>query len=155
MKTKPLIIITLIAIGLFALFDALAANQPTYTVKTPGWQTTNAIEVIPDHEKAVPPCTLIRYVQDGRTNEFHAWAVPVIVTTNQTAVAPRSKPGNDAHFELKELSTVHQALYGAMLSGYMIGLAGGSGDDMRAVFMQIKDGDTNAVIHWLQEHRRR
>lgn len=56
-----------------------AKATTTYTVKTPVWETTNAIEVLPNHE---PNCTLVRYVADGTTNEFHAWMVPVVVVTN-------------------------------------------------------------------------
>jgi len=55
---------------------------PTYTVTVGGLDLkfTNCIAVIQNHE---PGCHLIRYVADGRTNEFHAWAVPIIVSTNQ------------------------------------------------------------------------
>lgn len=65
------------------VFLSVAATNVTYTVKTPVWETTNAIRIIPDHEKKVPPCTLIVYVENGRTNEFHAWMVPVVVITNK------------------------------------------------------------------------
>lgn len=34
----------------------------------------DVIDYIPNHE---PNCTLIRYVENGRTNEFHAWLVSV------------------------------------------------------------------------------
>ena len=51
----------------------------TYTVKTPVWETEHAIEVLVNHE---PNCTLVRYLKDGLTNEFHAWAVPVVISTN-------------------------------------------------------------------------
>jgi hypothetical protein len=54
----------------------------TYTVETPVWKTSNAVEVIQNHE---PGCHLVRYMVPGFTNafEFHAWAVPVIITTNK------------------------------------------------------------------------
>lgn len=58
-------------------------NTLTYTVQTPVWETTNAVAVIIDHEKKVPPCTLILYIEGGKTNAFHAWAVPVVVLTNK------------------------------------------------------------------------
>ena len=81
---KQLGIVAALAVTCSALFSGVLTNQ-TYTVRTQVWETTNAVEVIPNHEKRFPPCTLIRYVENGRTNEFHAWAIPVIVTTN----APR------------------------------------------------------------------
>jgi hypothetical protein len=68
--------------------SSVAATNQTYTVKTPVWETTNAIAVIRNHAKKVPPCTLIRYVEGGRTNEFHAWACPVVVNNEQ----PESPP---------------------------------------------------------------
>lgn len=68
---------TALAVACSVLF--CGANE-TYTVKTPVWETTNAVKVVRNHE---PGCTLVVYVQGGRTNEFHAWAVPVKVTTNQ------------------------------------------------------------------------
>ena len=60
-----------------------------------------------------------------------------------------------AAFDVKKLSPVHQALYGAMRSGYTIGAAGGTEADMQAVFLKIKSGDTNAVQDWLNAHSRR
>lgn len=60
-----------------------------------------------------------------------------------------------AAFDVKQLSPVHQALYGAMRSGYTIGAAGGTEADMQAVFLKIKAGDTNAVQDWLNAHSRR
>lgn len=81
MKTKIIkLAILLAALGSISLFGAVAATNQTYTVKTPVWETTNAIQVIWNHE---PSCTLVRYVQNGTTNEFHAWAAPVVVTTNK------------------------------------------------------------------------
>lgn len=65
---------TLAAVGSIRLFSG-----ETYTVKTPVWETTNAVKVVRDH---APSCTLVIYVERGVTNEFHAWAVPVMVTTN-------------------------------------------------------------------------
>lgn len=59
---------------------SLAATNETYTVKTPVWETTNAIQVIRNHE---PGCHSIRYIESGKTNEFHAWAVPIVVITNK------------------------------------------------------------------------
>lgn len=34
----------------------------------------NVVDYFPNHE---PNCTLIRFVQDGHTNDFHAWLVSV------------------------------------------------------------------------------
>lgn len=77
MKLKTIIgTVVALAVACSALFSG--ANE-TYTVKTPVWETTNAVQVIRNHE---PGCTLVKYVERGRTNEFHAWAVPVVVTTN-------------------------------------------------------------------------
>lgn len=75
MKRKLTIILTLAAVGSIRLFSG-----ETYTVKTPVWETTNAVKVVRNHE---PNCTLVFYVERGVTNEFHAWAVPVVVTTNR------------------------------------------------------------------------
>jgi hypothetical protein len=73
MKTKLTIaLLTLAAVG--------SIRGETYTVKTPVWETTNAVKVVRNHE---PNCTLVVYVERGATNEFHAWAVPVVVTTNR------------------------------------------------------------------------
>lgn len=60
-------------------------SWPTYTVTVDGglWKHTNVVEVIENHENSTPPCTLIRYVEKGFTNEFHAWAVLVIMETNK------------------------------------------------------------------------
>lgn len=60
---------------------------PTYTVTIRDtwdkdqilWSTTNAIEVT-NHEAT---CWLVRYLEHGRTNEFHAWAVPITIETNK------------------------------------------------------------------------
>ena len=71
-----------IAIALAAFVLRAATNQ-TYTVRCVTFETTNAIEVIHDHEKKIPPCTLIRYVENGKTNEYHAWAIAVQVITNK------------------------------------------------------------------------
>lgn len=67
-------------IAFIALLSVAATNE-TYTAKIPGWQFTNVVAVVRNHE---PNCHLIRYVQNGATNEFHAWAVPVVVITNRT-----------------------------------------------------------------------
>lgn len=76
MTRKLTTILTLVAVGQIL-------GGETYTVKTPVWETTNAVKVVRNHE---PNCTLVIYVNRGVTNEFHAWAVPVVVTTNR---APR------------------------------------------------------------------
>lgn len=44
---------------------------------------TNVVSIAWNHEKKEPPCHLIHYVKDGRTNEFHAWMVNVTVRTNK------------------------------------------------------------------------
>lgn len=59
---------------------AVAATNKTYTVKTPVWETTNAIKIIPNHE---PGCHLIKYIENDKTNDFHAWGVPIVITTNK------------------------------------------------------------------------
>lgn len=70
--------------------SALSAAQPTVTavVRSPFGgpeleRFTNVVAVVWNHEKREPPCHLIRYVKDGKTNEFHAWMVNVTVTTNK------------------------------------------------------------------------
>jgi len=54
-----------------------------YTVEVGGGlglKFTNVVEVVPNHE---PGCQLIKYLgPNGTTNEFHAWAVPIHVSTN-------------------------------------------------------------------------
>lgn len=56
-------------------------NSPTYTVTVAGdlWKHTNCVAILP----CTDACTLVRYVDNGVTNEFHAWAVPVNVETNK------------------------------------------------------------------------
>lgn len=71
--------------------EAGATNQlpvETYTVKAGPFETTNAVEIIPNHEHRDPPCTLIRYIENGHKVDFHAWAVPVTVTTNKSRISP-------------------------------------------------------------------
>ena len=72
MKTKLIITFS------FAAINLLSAE--TYTVKTPLWETTNAVKVVRNHE---PGCTLIVYVERGSTNDFHAWNTTAVVTTNK------------------------------------------------------------------------
>lgn len=67
---------------------SVAATNKTYTANI--WidgdsviTFTNCIKIQEDHEKKIPPCTLITHIVDGKTNEFHAFAVPVIVFTNK------------------------------------------------------------------------
>lgn len=63
------------------------ASAETYTVTVRGgdgsvWMSwSNCVSAV-QHE---PNCWLIQWVDSGRTNEFHAWAARVNVTTNATA----------------------------------------------------------------------
>ncbi len=73
------------------LAPSLLLAGETYTVKIGDplnggkelTQFTNVVQVIRNHDKAEPQCHLIRYVERGKTNEFHAWAVPITITTNK------------------------------------------------------------------------
>ena len=59
------------------------APAPYLTVEVGGGlglKFTNCVDVVPNHE---PGCHLIKYLgPNGTTNEFHAWAVPIHVSTN-------------------------------------------------------------------------
>jgi len=50
-----------------------------YIATVAGMTFSNVIEVVPNHAKKQPPCTLIRYIENKKTNEFHAWAMKVDV----------------------------------------------------------------------------
>lgn len=59
------------------------SQPPTYTVDAGGvWQHTNCV-FVGECPQGDGTCTLIRYVDNGVTNEFHAWMVPVMVVTNR------------------------------------------------------------------------
>ncbi len=77
---------TALAVACSVLLGVAATNE-TYTVNAGGMIFTNAIAVskCPGDGKLPSNCTLIRYVgQYGiGTNDFHAWMVPVLVTTNR------------------------------------------------------------------------
>lgn len=87
MKSKlTLLTATALAVASSVLLGVAATNE-TYTVNAGGMVFTNAIAVstcVGDGKKPTH-CTLIRYVgQYGiGTNDFHAWMVPVTVTTNR------------------------------------------------------------------------
>lgn len=76
---------------------ALAAVAETYTVGIYDWgnhllTTFDNVILVTNHE---PHCFLIRYVENGKTNDFHAWLVPIKVITNNPpskATTPPSKP---------------------------------------------------------------
>jgi len=68
-------------IALLSLLCVAATNE-TYTVRIPGWKFTNVVSVVQNHE---PGCHLVKYVENGMTNDFHAWAVPVVIETNKPA----------------------------------------------------------------------
>lgn len=75
---------TLLLLALFATAAAVAATNETYNVKVgwtdpPLWQQTNCLSAEP-HSMS---CWLIRWVENGKTNEFHAFAVKVSVETNR------------------------------------------------------------------------
>lgn len=65
--------------------NLLAAITMTVTVGVPYGPhgefltITNCVQVT-NH---APSCVLVVSVKDGKTNEFHAWAVPVRVETNK------------------------------------------------------------------------
>lgn len=61
--------------------------------------------------------------------------------------------GSAIALDVKQLSPMHQALYGAMRAGYTIGAAGGTEADMETVFLKVKAGDTNAVQDWLNTQK--
>jgi hypothetical protein len=67
----------LLILPLLALCGHL--NAQSLTVTTPVWKTTNAISAV----RHTPDCTLVVYVENGKTNEFHAWLVPVTIETNK------------------------------------------------------------------------
>lgn len=55
----------------------------TYTVTVGDlWTHTNCVFVGPC-PNGDGSCTLVRYVENGATNDFHAWAVRVNVETNR------------------------------------------------------------------------
>jgi hypothetical protein len=72
---------TIPAIALCCL--TIGARSETYTVTVPSLDLVfrNVIEYPKEHSQN---CRLVRYVQDGKTNEFHAWMVPIVVGTNKT-----------------------------------------------------------------------
>ncbi len=66
---------------------AIETNAQTYTVfitfpqqKEEIWRHTNCLSV----SRCSTDCTLVRYLEGGKTNDFHAWMVNVHVITNST-----------------------------------------------------------------------
>jgi hypothetical protein len=55
--------------------------RPTYTVRIPclDWEQTNCI-LVTNHSEF---CNQIDFLENGRTQTFHAFAVPIVVTTNK------------------------------------------------------------------------
>lgn len=77
MKTIAALSILLTSLSLFG-----KATNETYTVTV--WaggelKLTNCIAIT----KCTADCTLVRYIERGKTNEFHAWMVPIHVETNK------------------------------------------------------------------------
>lgn len=70
---------------------ALSVCAETYTVGIYDWgnhllTTIDNVILVTNHE---PSCFLIRYVdRGGKTNDFHAWLVPIKVVTNKPPVRP-------------------------------------------------------------------
>ena len=51
--------------------------------------------------------------------------------------------------DVAKLSPVHQALYGAMKAGWIIGHVGGTEEEFETIFLKVNAGDTNAITKWL------
>jgi hypothetical protein len=71
---------------LLALLSVAATNQ-TYTVKCKeiGLTLTNVVSVGPCPQSLDGTCQLVRYCDYGGTNDFHAWLVPLVVSTNKAS----------------------------------------------------------------------
>jgi hypothetical protein len=60
-----------------------------------------------------------------------------------------------AAIDVKQMHPAHQAVYGAMRAGWLIGASGGTEAEMQNVFLRINAGDTNAVQDWLNAQSKR
>jgi hypothetical protein len=70
---------------ILAVFVVTTNKVPiTYTVKVglgnPMITFTNVVEFPTNHTR---DCILIKFADYGETNEFHAWCVPLILSTNK------------------------------------------------------------------------
>lgn len=61
-------------------------SEMTVTIYSPWGEKmltiTNVFRIDWDHEHKVPPCHLVWSVQNGQTNQFHAWCVDLKIGTN-------------------------------------------------------------------------
>lgn len=65
-------------------FTASAKTNIVYTIiqgkpENPIFKTTNCI----NYYKHADDCYLITYIENSKTNEYHAWVIPITVITNK------------------------------------------------------------------------
>jgi hypothetical protein len=75
---KKIIVIFLSSYSAAAASTNIAFTVTVGDIKYPLWKSTNCLSV----SLHTNNCYLIKYVENGKTNEFHAWMVPVKIEKN-------------------------------------------------------------------------